>query len=49
VRNSHSFAHDNTVVEKEEARFIFETVVSIRFVRPAEAARFEAAGTEAAS
>lgn len=50
VRNSHSFAHDNTVVEKEEARFIFETVVSmLRFVRSVEAAKFEAANTEAAS
>ncbi|WP_271528066.1 abortive infection family protein [Bradyrhizobium sp. CCBAU 25338] len=44
VRNSHSFAHDNTVIEKEEARFIFETVVSmLRFVRSVEAAKFEAA------
>jgi hypothetical protein len=43
VRNSHSFAHDNVVVEKEEARFIFETVVSmLRFVRSVEAGKFEA-------
>jgi hypothetical protein len=46
VRNSHSFAHDNIVVEKEEARFIFETVVSmLRFVRSIEAGQFEAAGS----
>lgn len=50
VRNSHSFAHDNTVVEKEEARFIFETVVSmLRFVRSVEAAKFEVEGAQAAS
>jgi hypothetical protein len=49
VRNSHSFAHDNVVVEKEEARFIFETVVSmLRFVRAVDAARFEAADSGAA-
>ena len=44
IRNSHSFAHDNIVVEKEEARFIFETVVSmLRFVRSVEAGKFEPA------
>jgi len=37
------------VVEKEEARFIFETVVSmLRFVRAVEAGTFEAVGTGAA-
>jgi hypothetical protein len=50
VRNAHSFAHDTTVVEKEEARFIFETVVSmLRFVRSVEAAKFEVGSTETAS
>jgi hypothetical protein len=46
VRNAPSFAHDTTVVEKEEARFIFDTVVSmLRFVRSVEAAQFEAASS----
>lgn len=50
VRNAHSFAHDTTVVEKEEARFIFETVVSmLRFVRSVEAAMFEAASSSGAA
>jgi hypothetical protein len=49
VRNSHSFAHDNIVVEKEEARFIFETVVSmLRFVRAVEAGKFEPVSSGAA-
>jgi hypothetical protein len=43
VRNNASFAHDNDVVNKDEARFIFETVISmLRFVRAIEAGRFEA-------
>lgn len=42
VRNNASFAHDNDVVNKDEARFIFETVISmLRFVRAIEAGRFE--------
>jgi hypothetical protein len=50
VRNFHSFAHDTTIVEKEEARFIFETVVSmLRFVRSVEAAKFEAVGGSGAA
>ncbi len=42
VRNNASFAHDNDVVNKDEARFIFDTVISmLRFVRATEAGRFE--------
>lgn len=42
VRNNASFAHDNSVVEKDEARFIFETVISmLRFVRAIEAGQYE--------
>lgn len=42
VRNNASFAHDNDVVDKDEARFIFDTVISmLRFVRAIEAGRFE--------
>jgi hypothetical protein len=41
VRNNGSFAHDNPVIDKDEARFIFETVVSmLRFVRTIEPDRF---------
>lgn len=44
VRNNASFAHDNQLVESDEARFIFETVVSmLRFVRSIENDRFERA------
>jgi hypothetical protein len=42
VRNNGSFAHDNPVVDKDEARFIFETIVSmLRFVRSVDAGHFE--------
>lgn len=42
VRNNASFAHDNVVVNKDEARLIFDTVTSVlRFVRALEAGRFE--------
>lgn len=44
IRNNASFAHDNPIVEADEARFIFETVTSmLRFVRSIEAERFEKA------
>lgn len=37
IRNNGSFAHDNEIVNADEARLIFETVVSIlRFVQSAE-------------
>jgi hypothetical protein len=42
VRNNASFAHDNDVLDKDEARFIFDTVISmLRFVRAVEAGRFD--------
>ncbi|MBA3525825.1 MAG: abortive infection family protein [Sphingomonas sp.] len=45
VRNNASFAHDNSVVDKDEARFIFETVISmLRFVRAVEVGQFETLG-----
>jgi hypothetical protein len=48
IRNNASFAHDNTVVDKDEARFIFDTVISmLRFVRAVEAGRFETAAVSA--
>lgn len=44
IRNNASFAHDNQLVEPDEARFIFETIMSmLRFVRSAETDRFEQA------
>lgn len=43
VRNNASFAHDNDIVSADEAKFIFETVMSmLRFVRAIEAEHFEA-------
>ncbi|WP_395623354.1 abortive infection family protein [Sphingomonas daechungensis] len=43
VRNNASFAHDSKLVETHEARFIFETIVSmLRFVRSIEGNLFEA-------
>jgi hypothetical protein len=42
VRNNDSFAHDNDVLDKDEARFIFDTVIAmLRFVRAVEASRFD--------
>lgn len=44
IRNNASFAHDNQIVEPDEARLIFENIVSmLRFVRSIEAERFEKA------
>lgn len=49
VRNNASFAHDNELVTADEARFIFDTVVSmLRFVRTVEADRFEPLSARAA-
>lgn len=49
VRNNASFAHDNEIVSADEARFIFDTVVSmLRFVRSIEQERFEPAVLSAA-
>lgn len=43
VRNNASFAHDNALIEAQEARFIFDTVIAmLRFVRAVESSRFEA-------
>lgn len=43
VRNNQSFAHDNDLVDKGEARFIFDAITSIlRFVKTAEAEKFGA-------
>lgn len=43
VRNNRSFAHDNDLVDKAEARFIFDTISTfLRFVKSVETARFGA-------
>lgn len=43
VRNNQSFAHDNDLIEKAEARFIFDSITSIlRFVKAIEAEKFGA-------
>jgi hypothetical protein len=43
IRNNSSFAHDNIILDNQEARFIFETVISmLRFVKDADVERFEA-------
>ncbi|HVU93736.1 MAG TPA: abortive infection family protein [Puia sp.] len=42
VRNNRSLAHDNTLVEKHEARFMFDSLVSIlRFLKNLEASKFD--------
>lgn len=42
VRNNASFAHDNALIDAQEARFIFDTVIAmLRFVRAVESSRFE--------
>jgi len=42
VRNNQSLAHDNEILDKAEARFIFDSVSSfLRFVKNVDAARFE--------
>jgi hypothetical protein len=43
VRNNQSFAHDNDLIGKAEARFIFDAITSIlRFVKTTEAKKFGA-------
>jgi abortive infection Abi-like protein len=41
IRNNESFAHDNELVDRSEARFIFDSITNIlRFVKAFEAKRF---------
>jgi hypothetical protein len=41
VRNNRSFAHDNDLIDKAEARFIFDAISAfLRFVKSVEASRF---------
>jgi hypothetical protein len=41
IRNNESFAHDNELVDRIEARFIFDSITNIlRFVKGFEAKRF---------
>ncbi len=43
VRNDHSFAHDNNLIDKAEARYIFDAIVNfLRFVRTTEGQSFGA-------
>jgi hypothetical protein len=43
VRNNESFAHDNDLIGKAEARFVFDSITSVlRFVKSLEADRFGA-------
>jgi len=43
IRNNESFAHDNELVDRSEARFIFDSITNIlRFVKAFEAKRFGA-------
>ena len=42
IRNRHSFAHDNPILEPTEARYVFDTVSAILvFLRAIEAGRYE--------
>jgi hypothetical protein len=42
IRNHHSFAHDNPILEPAEARYVFDTVSAILiFLRAIEAGRYE--------
>lgn len=42
VRNNHSLAHDNNLIDRAEARFIFDAVVNLlRFIRETEGQSFE--------
>ena len=42
VRNNHSLAHDNDILQPAEARYIFENVSAVlRFVRSIESGRYE--------
>ena len=43
IRNHHSLAHDNVILEPTEARFVFDTISAILiFLRAVEAGRYEA-------
>jgi hypothetical protein len=43
VRNNRSFAHDNDLIDKAEARFIFDAISAfLRFVKTIETSRFGA-------
>lgn len=43
VRNNRSFAHDNVLIDKREARFIFDSIsVFLRFVKNIKTSKFEA-------
>lgn len=42
IRNYHSLAHDNIILDPAEARFVFETVSAVLvFLRAVEAGRYE--------
>jgi len=42
VRNNHSLAHDNDLVSKSEARFVFDSVCNIlRFIKSTEGQKFD--------
>nr|WP_256467635.1 MULTISPECIES: abortive infection family protein [unclassified Bradyrhizobium] len=42
IRNNQSLAHDNVLLEKAEARFIFDSISAVlRFVKSIDASRFE--------
>lgn len=42
VRNNYSFAHDNTILHKAEARFVFESVCNLlRFIKSTEGQKFD--------
>jgi len=42
IRNNHSFAHDNPILEPAEARYVFDTISAILvFLRAVEAGRYE--------
>jgi hypothetical protein len=42
IRNNQSLAHDNVLLEKAEARFIFDSISAVlRFVKSIDVARFE--------
>lgn len=42
IRNHHSFAHDNPILEPSEARYVFDTISAIlTFLRAIEAGRYE--------
>ena len=41
IRNNNSLAHDNQLIKKAEARFIFESVCNIlRFIKATEGSKF---------